>query len=107
MALFGENGPCSVTKDGLNTTLNKYSWNSNANLLYIDQPTGTPPHSIRIAASPTTFTTTITTITTTATTTTTATATATATVTTTAATATATATATFTVTAAATTTATS
>ena len=41
VALFGENGPCQVTADGSNTTLNPYSWNTNANLLYIDQPTGT------------------------------------------------------------------
>lgn len=39
VALFGENGPC--TTDGENTTLNPYSWNSKANLLYVDQPTGT------------------------------------------------------------------
>jgi len=41
VALFGENGPCTVNPDGQNTTTNPYSWNSNANLLYIDQPTGT------------------------------------------------------------------
>lgn len=41
VALFGENGPCQVTPDGLNTTTNPYSWNSKANLLYIDQPAGT------------------------------------------------------------------
>jgi len=41
VALFGENGPCKVSTDGTNTTLNPYSWNSNANLLYVDQPTGT------------------------------------------------------------------
>lgn len=41
VALFGENGPCQVTPDGSNTTLNPYSWNTAANLLYIDQPTGT------------------------------------------------------------------
>jgi cathepsin A (carboxypeptidase C) len=39
VALFGENGPC--TTDGSNTTKNPYSWNTKANLLYVDQPTGT------------------------------------------------------------------
>lgn len=41
VALFGENGPCKVSKDGNSTTLNDFSWNTNANLLYVDQPTGT------------------------------------------------------------------
>jgi carboxypeptidase C (cathepsin A) len=41
VALFGENGPCKVNKAGSNTTRNPYSWNSKANLLYVDQPTGT------------------------------------------------------------------
>eukprot|EP00949_MAST-11_sp_MAST-11-sp1_P003566 g3566.t1 len=41
VALFGENGPCKVNEEGTNTTLNPYSWNANANLLYVDQPTGT------------------------------------------------------------------
>ena len=41
VALFGENGPCKVNTDGSNTTVNPYSWNSKANLLYIDQPAGT------------------------------------------------------------------
>jgi cathepsin A (carboxypeptidase C) len=41
VALFGENGPCAVTADGNATTLNPFSWNTNANLLYIDQPAGT------------------------------------------------------------------
>eukprot|EP00494_Astrolonche_serrata_P030904 UN31172 len=41
VALFGENGPCKVNKNGTDTTLNTYSWNSQANLLYIDQPAGT------------------------------------------------------------------
>merc|ERR550514_964333 len=39
VALFGENGPCQVNTDGTATSTNKASWNSNANLLYIDQPT--------------------------------------------------------------------
>jgi cathepsin A (carboxypeptidase C) len=41
VALFGENGPCQVNKDGSNTTSNPFSWNTKANLLYIDQPAGT------------------------------------------------------------------
>lgn len=41
VALFGENGPCSVNAGGNDTITNPYSWNTNANLLYIDQPTGT------------------------------------------------------------------
>ena len=39
IALFGENGPCTI--DGTSTKSNKYSWNSKANLLYVDQPSGT------------------------------------------------------------------
>ena len=41
VALFGENGPCKVSEEGNSTTKNPYSWNSNATLIYIDQPTGT------------------------------------------------------------------
>jgi len=41
VALFGENGPCTVAKDGQSTDRNPFSWNANASLLYIDQPTGT------------------------------------------------------------------
>ena len=41
LALFGENGPCSVNKDGESTRLNPHSWTSNANMLWIDQPPGT------------------------------------------------------------------
>jgi len=40
LALFVENGPYHVEKSG-SLTLNPYSWNSNANILYIDQPVGT------------------------------------------------------------------
>jgi cathepsin A (carboxypeptidase C) len=40
VALFGENGPCTVNKD-LSTSSNPYSWNTFSNLLYIDQPAGT------------------------------------------------------------------
>jgi cathepsin A (carboxypeptidase C) len=41
IALFGENGPCKVSADGNSTTLNPYAWNAKANLLYVDQPSGT------------------------------------------------------------------
>ena len=41
LALFGENGPCTINKDGKSTTLNKYSWTNNANMFWIDQPPGT------------------------------------------------------------------
>lgn len=41
VALFGENGPCSVNEAGSATIPNKFSWNSKANVLYIDQPAGT------------------------------------------------------------------
>lgn len=41
VALFGENGPCKVNADGTGTIRNAYSWNERANLIYVDQPTGT------------------------------------------------------------------
>ncbi|CCO37649.1 carboxypeptidase C [Rhizoctonia solani AG-1 IB] len=40
MGLFFALGPCSIEKDGNGTTLNDWSWNNNANLLFIDQPAG-------------------------------------------------------------------
>lgn len=40
LALMTENGPCSVNEDGLSTTPNPYSWNSNSNIMWIDQPAG-------------------------------------------------------------------
>ncbi|CAE6393393.1 unnamed protein product [Rhizoctonia solani] len=40
MGLFFALGPCSIGKDGQNTTVNEWSWNTNANLLFIDQPAG-------------------------------------------------------------------
>ena len=41
VALFGENGPCHVNSEGNATTPNQFSWNSNATIIYIDQPAGT------------------------------------------------------------------
>jgi len=40
LALFAENGPCSVTPDGQSTTVNDYSWHRNANAMWVDQPAG-------------------------------------------------------------------
>lgn len=36
---LSENGPCFVANDSKTTYLNPWSWNNEANLLYIDQPT--------------------------------------------------------------------
>jgi carboxypeptidase C (cathepsin A) len=40
IGLFQENGPCRITNDSSGVTLNPNSWNTNANVLYIDQPVG-------------------------------------------------------------------
>lgn len=40
MAVFTENGPFQVGAD-LNLTRNEYSWNSEANMVFVDQPVGT------------------------------------------------------------------
>ncbi|KAJ3076756.1 hypothetical protein HDU98_000636 [Podochytrium sp. JEL0797] len=37
--LFMELGPCTVTEGGHDTPLNANSWNSNANIIFLDQPT--------------------------------------------------------------------
>lgn len=34
----GEGGPCLINDDSNSTTLNPWSWNQHANMLYIDQP---------------------------------------------------------------------
>jgi len=38
--LLSENGPCKISEDGLSTVNNPYSWNNNANILWVDQPAG-------------------------------------------------------------------
>lgn len=40
LALFGENGPLTVNDD-LSLNVNPYSWNSNATVVWVDQPVGT------------------------------------------------------------------
>lgn len=40
LALFVENGPYKLSKDAKTILKNEYSWNTNANLLYVDQPLG-------------------------------------------------------------------
>lgn len=32
--------PCNINPDGNSTTLNKWAWNNDVNMLYIDQPIG-------------------------------------------------------------------
>lgn len=41
LALFGENGPCKVNEQGTGTYPNPYSWNTKANVMWVDQPAGT------------------------------------------------------------------
>ncbi|OAQ98363.1 hypothetical protein LLEC1_01172 [Akanthomyces lecanii] len=40
LGLFQENGPCTFNNGGSQPKLNPYSWNSFANMLYVDQPIG-------------------------------------------------------------------
>ena len=40
IGLAQEHGPCRITNDSSSVTLNPYSWNNEANVLYIDQPVG-------------------------------------------------------------------
>lgn len=39
--LLHENGPCKVSSDGESTIVNPYSWNTRANVMWVDQPPGT------------------------------------------------------------------
>jgi carboxypeptidase C (cathepsin A) len=41
IGLFQENGPCQFYNGASTPSINKYSFNSYANMLYIDQPVGT------------------------------------------------------------------
>ncbi|TRM69438.1 Alpha/Beta hydrolase protein [Schizophyllum amplum] len=41
LTLFQEMGPCRIKNDSSDVTLNPYSWNNNANVMFIDQPIGT------------------------------------------------------------------
>ena len=41
IALFYENGPYKIGEDNQTIVSNPHSWNSHANLLYVDQPVGT------------------------------------------------------------------
>ena len=38
LALMTENGPCTPNEDGTGTVNNPFSWNTNANIMWIDQP---------------------------------------------------------------------
>ncbi|CAM9166602.1 unnamed protein product [Ectocarpus sp. 6 AP-2014] len=40
LALLAENGPCTVNEDGETTMPNPSSWNSRANVVWVDQPAG-------------------------------------------------------------------
>ena len=58
IGLFQENGPCHFVNGETEPSLNRYSWNEYANMLYVDQPIGTgfskgdPEADSTVAAAP-------------------------------------------------------
>ncbi|KAJ6549817.1 Alpha/Beta hydrolase protein [Mycena capillaripes] len=40
IGLLQEHGPCRISNNSESATLNPFSWNTNSNILYIDQPVG-------------------------------------------------------------------
>lgn len=40
IGLFQELGPCRINNDSSTVSLNPFSWNNEANVLFIDQPVG-------------------------------------------------------------------
>lgn len=58
IGLFQENGPCHFVNGETTPSLNPYSWNNYANMLYIDQPIGvgfsygTDPVTSTVTAAP-------------------------------------------------------
>jgi carboxypeptidase C (cathepsin A) len=40
IGLLQEHGPCRINNDSSTVSLNKFSWNNQANMIYIDQPAG-------------------------------------------------------------------
>ncbi|EER08327.1 lysosomal protective protein precursor, putative [Perkinsus marinus ATCC 50983] len=57
-AVSGNGGPCVVNDDGESTSMNEFSWNTKANVMYLEQPAGvgfskgTPPtNSVKAADS--------------------------------------------------------